>query len=290
MTKGRERAETVVADDKIMVAEALSVMIEQERSFYRCHDYLRVNESSDRKHNAVTYDDRTQVVDWCFSFVDTLSLQRETVAIAMGLLDRFLSISSAASEALDDHREFQLLAIGALYIAIKTNERVAVHGNFFASLSRGGYSVEDIEDAEVLILTGLSWRLNGPTSLQVATHFLSLIHEQVSIVEDTWCFLLDEVQYQTELAVRDYALAIQRRSTIALAAIFNAMERLTRDDRLELFTAISSIIDKFSIASPIDICATRSRLHVTNAMALAINGNPTLDDASRSSGQAFDVF
>lgn len=228
------------------------------------------------------------MVDWCFSFVDTLSFQRETVAIAMGLLDRFLSLPSAASAALCDHREFQLLAIGALYIAIKTNERVAVHGNFFASLSRGGYSVEDIEDAEMLLLTGLSWRLNGPTSLQVASHILSLAYEQVIVAEDTWCFLLDEVKYQTELAVRDYTLAIQRRSTIALAAIFNAIERLRRDDRLDLFIAISSIVNQFSFANASALCATRCRLHVATALAIAMNRTHPSDDSSHGSGQTFD--
>ena len=87
---------------------------------------------------------------------------------------------------------------------------------FFADMSRGDYSKDDIEDMELNVLQSLSWRINGPTSIQIAHSILSLVLPcHTNLRESTWGFILDEVRYQTEHAVRDYYLCIQRPSTIA---------------------------------------------------------------------------
>jgi hypothetical protein len=85
--------------------------------------------------------------------VDVCGFYRETVTIAFGLFDRFLSRHTVwSASALQDKSVFQLVAITSLYIAIKTNERVAVHSELFASISEGGYSMDDIEETEKIIL------------------------------------------------------------------------------------------------------------------------------------------
>jgi hypothetical protein len=101
-----------------MTADILTVMIEKESTVYHCQDYLSISSCE------VTADDCRKLVNWCFSIVNICMFQRETVAIAMNLLDRYLSIPSEfGSECIQDRREFQLLALSCLYIAIKTNER-----------------------------------------------------------------------------------------------------------------------------------------------------------------------
>jgi hypothetical protein len=156
-----------------MTADALSVMIQKEQSAYSCNDYLRAYDSSDIN----TAEDRQLLVDWCFAIIDACNFQRETVSIAMNMFDHFLSIQSIESiVALQNQSELQLLAVSSLYIAIKINERVAFSSEFLANISRGGYTVQEIEVVEKIILKGLSWRINGPTVLQMAMYILSLMN------------------------------------------------------------------------------------------------------------------
>ena len=87
----------------------------------------------------------------------------------------------------------------------------SVSSTFFADMSRGDYSIHDMEDMELSILHSLSWRINGPTSIQIAHSILSLVlPHHTNLRESTWAFILDEVRYQTEHSVRDYYLSIQR--------------------------------------------------------------------------------
>ena len=219
------------------------MMIKKEKSAYRCNDYLAaIQDSAD----AVTTQDRQQLADWCFAIVDACNFQRETVSIAMRLFDRFLSIPSRASMlALHDKSELQLLLVGALYIAIKINERVAFPSEFFSSISRGGYSVQEIEETEKVILVGLSWRVNGPTTLQMAMHIMSLMNVEKLLKKEAKDRLIDEVQYQTENAARFYDLSILRPSTAALNILFRSFGQLQQEEHLEVFTELLPILREF---------------------------------------------
>ena len=176
-------------------ADTLFVMIKQERTTYYCLDYLHNNHehhkimrddsstttlSADDDSTRVTPADRRKIVDWCYSVIDHCQFDRETVAIAMELADRFLSSQRASdarmiSEILHSRRLYQLTAMSALYIAIKLNERVAFGSDFFSAMSRGAYSVEEVEEMELAIRKGVSWIVNPPMSFQVSLHILSLV-------------------------------------------------------------------------------------------------------------------
>ena len=226
------------------VKEAITAMIEKEKSAYCCHDYLGGSNVE------VTADDRRQLVDWCFALVDRCSFQRETVAIATNLLDRFLSVPSKfASIALQDQRELQLLAMTSLYIAIKTNERVAFSSQLLSAASHGGYTIEEIEDTEKLILYGLGWRINGPTPLQMALHILSLMQVGKIILSESLTDLLNEVQYQTEVVAKDYNMSIQRSSTITLIILFKTFQQFPHDTRIQLFTSLLTVLQSFDFDS-----------------------------------------
>jgi hypothetical protein len=223
-----------------MTASIFAVMIAKESSVYHCKDYLSSSSFE------VTADDRKKLVDWCFCAVDVCSFQPETVVIAINLLDRYLSIPSEfGSECLQDRREFQLLALSCLYIAIKTNERIAFSSQMVSELSHGGYTVEEIEHTEKIILCGLSWRVNGPTSLQMALHILSLMGIDKLVSKQSLICVINEVAYQTERATQDYYNSIQRPSTVALMILIKAFQQLDDNTRIELFASSLPLLQAF---------------------------------------------
>eukprot|EP00984_Skeletonema_dohrnii_P024086 scaffold13198_cov94-Skeletonema_dohrnii-CCMP3373.AAC.3 len=64
---------------------------------------------------------------------------------------------------------------------------------------------------------------------------MALILPHADIPEATWDFVIDEMKYLTELAVRDYYFSTQRASTVALAAIFNAVETSIKGSLQKVF-------------------------------------------------------
>ncbi len=96
--------------------------------------------------------------------------------------------------------------------------------------------------------------------MQIATHTLSLISKQVSIQKSTtWATILDEVAFQAEYAVRDYYFATQRPSTVAIAAIFNAIEIVDTHDIREILAAFVLVMND-SFDSQEHLLAARDRL------------------------------
>lgn len=251
--------------DAYTAAASLSVVMRMEQSISTSiGDYLNPHPlpSVSEQTPAITESDRLKIVDWCYSIVDQCQFDRETVAMTMELVDRFLSTSdSAARDALQDRKQFQLVAMSALYLSIKTNEKMALGSSFFAALSHGTYTVEDIEDMELRILHGLSWRIHAPTSVQIANLILSLALPRVDLPECTWGFILDEVRFQTEYAVRDYCFCTsQRPSTVALAAIFNTVDQLPQADRTAVLLALLPSLGGNEFAGQNTLKTAKSRL------------------------------
>jgi hypothetical protein len=250
----------------------LYTMMAQEVN-YTCSDYLRDDnlrsievpkEITDTTGLTVTEDDRKKIVDWCYSLVDLCQLSRESVAMAMNIVDRFMSkpsqphvgngISPSFShqEILHDRNMYQLLAVSALYIAIKMNERVVLSSDRLSAVCRGIYTRESIEAMERTILSCLSWRVSAPTALQVGSIIFELMiaeaQEAIGSVMDAERFesIQEELTYQTEIAVRDYLLAVQRPSTVAFMAILNSIAKHRKGNRCEeeehLLKALGNIL------------------------------------------------
>ena len=249
--------------DTEAVAESLAAMIKREITTLNHEGYLHPSEP-----NMITADDRRKLVDWCYSVVDHCQLSRETVASAMDMVDRFLSMPSnsvdaarVSDEALRDQSKFQLLTIAALYSSIKVHERVALSSDLFAEICSRAYTAEEIEDMERILLSGLSWRCHSPTAHQIGLLILSLLLPYVAIPEVTWGSLMDEMKYLTELAVRDYDSTTQRTSTIALAAIFNVIRDMSTKERQEILGAFLRVImECFEFDHSEHIAAVRTRL------------------------------
>eukprot|EP00985_Skeletonema_marinoi_P035080 scaffold45572_cov168-Skeletonema_marinoi.AAC.4 len=254
--------------DTEAVADSLAAIIMRERTNASCSYHEGYLNSSDP--NLITADDRTALVDWCYCVVDHFQFSRETVASAMEMVDRFLSMPSSSAddavwvayEALRDQSKFQLITVAALYTAIKINEKIVVSSDLISEMCSRAYTVEEIEDMERTLLRGLSWRCHAPTAHQVGLSILSLILPSVDdIPEVKWGILMDEMKYLIELAVRDYYLSTQRTSTVALAAILNGISNTSTREVQELLGAFLRVtMECFDFDHSKEIDAARSRL------------------------------
>ena len=162
--------------EEINVLERINAMLSNEEKTVRCENYY-------------TYDVdaacRKAMVDWCFIVSDSFAdLNRETVGIAMSILDRYLSSGKGKSaEALRGKQKFQLACIASFYIAVKTTESVALGIGLILKLCRGFYKENDIVTMEYDILTSLQWRISTTTPLEYVRHFLGLLPEWKDVSE-----------------------------------------------------------------------------------------------------------
>ena len=201
--------------------DIISAMRRQEDSIYLKGDFLC---HGDARHcvAAVDADCRAQMVEWCYQIVDFCKFQRECVEIAMSFLDRYLLVDTFV---LSDRATFQLASMTSLYMAVKIHEREAMDPATVSALSRGLYTVDDVEEMELKILKALEWRVNPPTSVSFARQLLTLLSKtsfKLKIRET----IAHITTMQLELAIGDYNLIRVKPSTIAFCSILNALESL----------------------------------------------------------------
>jgi len=206
--------------------------------------------------------------------------------------DRFMGVPHASSVGSQEAKvaysrtEYQLVTITALYIAIKMNERTIFGSQDFAAASRGTYSLEDIEDMELKIVRALSWRLCPPTSLQVAYRILSLMlseDPQANIEPGTFNLLQEEVIVQTENAVRDCYFTTERPSTVAVAAIMNAIESVCDWDPEYLTEALMCVVGRFPFETHAVFLRARNRLlHLASEEEAEESGTAVVSEENRT--------
>ena len=176
----------------------------------------------------------------------------------MNHLDRFLG----SYHDTVDKNLFQLLAMTCLYLSIKLNEykHLLIPGSkssmdTILQLSRGFFTLKEMEKMEYEVLQRLRWHVHPPTAQLFVKHFLFFLsceeHE-----------LHDLAQFMIELSVMDYFFVSYKPSEIAMAALLNSMERLGRNNASRIFH-ITRFID---INSPA-ILACRERLSLIYAQA-----------------------
>jgi hypothetical protein len=141
--------------------------------------------------------------EWCYQVVDFCKFRRETVAIGMSYLDRYLCTPTGRA-ALCNRKLYQLAAMTSLYIAIKLHEPLEMETSLLADLSRGRYTELEFVDMKAKMLQAIHWRVNGPTCLAFAAHFLALLPSAVPPQVST--ALLDYARFELELAVAEQSL------------------------------------------------------------------------------------
>jgi len=157
---------------------------------------------------------RQQMCSWAFSAVDTYSLDREYVSIAMSHLDRYVASELLLAEAEDFSREdFQLVSMTALYTAVKSfgelRQKIPIEA--LVDMSRGCFAKDDIMEMECDLLAALKWYMNPPTALA----FCRLLYHFFPYNKEAW----STVVHLTELAVCDAFFISCSPIHIAIAAL-----------------------------------------------------------------------
>lgn len=208
------------------ISSTIQAMRMQESRGYKCADYLSHRQQSHKPCHASPVDAecRFKMVEWCYQVVDFCKFGRETVAIAMSYLDRYL-MTEAGRPALDDRKIFQLAAITSVYTAIKIHEPQAMESKVVAKLSRGTYTEQQVTDMEMSILVAIEWRMNPPTALSFLNAFFALLPEgtMIQMEQDA---MYEFAKFQTELAVNEFSLVAIDASTVAFSALLNALETI----------------------------------------------------------------
>jgi len=209
-------------------------MRNQEMTAYKLtRDYLHrdFNVSTPSSMIVVTPSDRKKMLSWAYDIMDICKIDRCVAITAMTYLDRFLSnsICRRAKVALSSRQEFQLCFITCLIIAIKNRGGMSVSSHFISKLlCHGLYSANEILQIELEILSGLTWKLNGPTATDFVHAFLQLMpHQKEAEVMES---LIELAEAQVEIAMMDYALAFQEPSSIAYSSVLVAMDSMGCSD------------------------------------------------------------
>ena len=255
-----------------MLQPIISTMLEQELQYLSVH-HLHINRNNNNKdkentvlqtsssfyRSIVDVSTREQICKWIFHIIDRVEMQRETAIIAMNYLDRFMSTSvPRARRARFNRREYQLVALTCLYIAVKITEPIVMGADMIRELSRGAYSIEAILSCERHILASLRWKLNGPTPFQFIDYMLQLLPEDTCI--NIRSKLAHDARHQVEVAVHDAACVPLRRSTISISSVLNSIEdRNSLDKKVEFIQQISDTVGYDVEDSPM-IKACRKRL------------------------------
>mmetsp|Transcript_21803 Transcript_21803/g.47465 ORF Transcript_21803/g.47465 Transcript_21803/m.47465 type:complete len:290 (+) Transcript_21803:87-956(+) len=238
-------SETATIDDNQMdvdVLDRINAMRSQEEKTKGCHNYFTsiVDESC-----------RKAIVDWCFIVADSFDLSRETVGIAMSILDRYLSSNGKgkSAEALQSKQTFQLVAITSFYMAVKINEPVQLGIEMLVKLCRGFYTGSTIAATEQDILYSLKWRvcISTTTPMEYVRHFLELLPGSMHVSH----VILENAMKHMDCATSDIIFSTCRASTVGIVCLAGAINdtlEISPSEKELLWAQLSSKLD-FDVAS-----------------------------------------
>jgi hypothetical protein len=206
----------------------IEAMLRQEESCYTVPDYLKHLPAHTAFGQPIDAAARLSVAQWCVKIIGICHYKRETAAIAISCLDRFVSTPDG-HQVLLDRRQFQLAALTSVYTAVKIHEQKALAPDLVAKLSHGSHTETDIEAMERRMLQALQWRVNPPTSMEFVRKFLDLIPQDV-LDEKSRKVAMELVQYQVDLSVGGYDFCTKKASCIAFASLLNAVESVQNDN------------------------------------------------------------
>ncbi len=239
--------------DEEMALDQLVTLLSVEQSYEVPHIPCRGSpDVSDR----LPYGEwRRKICQWAFKVVDHFRLDREVVACALNIFDRYLTVKPMTYSFGDscpcpscqrsiDSRCFQLTAMTSLYLAMKVysdngDEASSPYRRLrltsFVELSRGQFCAEDITAMESVILKDLKWKVHPPTPMTAVSYLIRLMPPHICVPSesrksyDLVLHVLHELaRYLTELSVCLGSIcSIHSASQVAYAAILVSMDLLT---------------------------------------------------------------
>lgn len=218
--------------------ETICAMRRQQEQ-YLVSDYL--SDIPTAKATPIAFADSNTPVDvacrhvmatWCNQIADSCQYKRETVAIAMNCLDRFMA-TPTGHEILLDRNLYQLAVMTALYSSVKIHEQQVMDSGLISKLSRGAHTPEAVEAMELKMLIAIQWRVNQPTAMSFVRTMVALMSEHQFLSSSTRETIIDIAKYQIEMIINKYDFChTYDSSTIASACVLNAIESVAEDDML----------------------------------------------------------
>mmetsp|Transcript_36274 Transcript_36274/g.78272 ORF Transcript_36274/g.78272 Transcript_36274/m.78272 type:complete len:301 (-) Transcript_36274:91-993(-) len=181
----------MISSNRPDIIDCITAMRVRDETIPKCINYfnLTANNNATREEGGIDETCRTAMVTWITQVQKTLSLNPETVWIAMSFFDRYLSSSRGESQkALGSKREFQLAAITSYYTAVKIYEPVMLGIDTLMEICHDTYSKYDIVSMEHDILSALDWRVACHTPMGFVRHLLELLpklssHDSNTIIQ-----------------------------------------------------------------------------------------------------------
>lgn len=224
------------------VLDRINAMRSREEKTKGCYNYFT---------SIVDEPCRRAIVDWCFIVADSFDLSRETVGIAMSILDRYLSSDGEgkSAEALQSKQIFQLVAITSFYMAVKINEPVQLGIEMIVKVCRGFYTGSTIAATEQDVLYSLEWRvcISTTTPMEYVRHFLELLPGSVHVSH----VILENAMKYMDCATSDIIFSTCRASAVGIACLAGAINdtsEISPFEKERLWAQLSLKLD-FDVAS-----------------------------------------
>ncbi|CAB9507270.1 diatom-specific cyclin [Seminavis robusta] len=198
----------------------LSALLLQEERHYLFGDEANAIKVFS-EHSAENMEKMTM---WMFSFQEFANYHEEVVEIAHSILYRFL-LTPAGAESMQSATEFQKASIAAFWISTKTYEFVQLPREVWEAITRNTYTTPEIESMESNILSAVGWLVNPPTSYAFVREILELLPTDF-VTDDQKQHILELAYLQCNCSIGEVDCLKVPKSTIAIAAVVNAMEAL----------------------------------------------------------------
>jgi len=172
---------------------------------------------------------REKVALWCYDVCDHLGEDRRVVFVAMNLLDRYCT---ALGHSCIGERWYEMASLTALFLAIRIAGSSHIDLAQLGSLSRTGFSLEELASSGKAMVRVLRWdhRIVTPQEHLLA---YSKLFQCASTGK-----LLEVATYCTELAVCDVSFAMRGSSSIAIACMLAAAEAVLDISEVEMIQAV----------------------------------------------------
>lgn len=200
---------------------SLDSMLETENSICEQSDHKALlSRSNDETSPPLNLVWREKVVQWCYDVTDHLNEDRSVVYVAMNILDRFCAASATARPM--DEKMYEVSSLSSVFLAV----RIAGSGELLLqellSMSRGGITIQDIVTTGTSIISALSWESRILTPIDFVKSIFLLIPSSYDASPHNQA-LLDSSSYLIELAVCDVFFSNFKASSVAVAAMLNAL-------------------------------------------------------------------
>jgi hypothetical protein len=225
---------------------------------------------------------RSQMVLWSYRIAKTCRMQKETVEIAMWMMDRFVTMKSDL--LINGRIQFQLGSMTALYTASKIHETSCMTSLMVEQLSGGLYTQQQIEEMELKLLLACEWKVNPPTATSFARYILDII--PAPLIPDRTA-VLELTAAQIELFLMSGSIdsfSIQKASSLASAALLNSLQSILHHGNLAYFRYL------FANVLDMDITKFESGLKELqdHLLGLVIGGSPRSSDDDKEHQETLD--